>query len=180
MAGKWRYRLSGLAGLAVVGVVAAACGTGNTATDNTSSVNNNAVGTSMVSGLGTVLVNSSGMALYFTDQDHGATVACTGGCTSVWLPAVVNGTTVPSGSVAGVTLVKRSDDGKEQLAYQGKPLYVFRADGMAGQVTGNGARDSFDGTAFTWHAAVVAGGSAAASASAQQAGGGSVGSIPGY
>lgn len=172
MAGKWRYRLSGLAGLAVVGVMAAACGTGNTATDNTSGVNNNAVGTSMVSGLGTVLVNSSGMALYFTDQDHGATVACTGGCISVWRPALVNGTSVPSGSVAGVTLVKRSDDGKEQLAYQGKPLYEFTADGMAGQVTGNGARDSFGGTAFTWHAAVVGGGAAASS--------GGVGVISGY
>lgn len=178
MARKLRYVLPGLAGLAVVGVLAAACGSGNAATGNTASVNNNAVGTSMVSGVGTVLVDSSGKALYFTDQDHGATVACTAGCTAVWVPAVVPGTAAPNGSVNGVTVVKRSDDGREQLAYQGKPLYEFKADSMAGQVTGNGAHDNFGGTAFTWHAAVLAG--SAVPAPSSPSGGGGVGSIPGY
>ncbi|HEX3590955.1 MAG TPA: hypothetical protein VHV74_15105 [Pseudonocardiaceae bacterium] len=173
-----RYGLPGLAGLAVVGVLAAACGTGNAATDNMASVNNDAVGTSMVSGLGTVLVDSAGKALYFNDQDHGPTVACTAGCTAVWVPAVVPGTTAPNGSVTGVTVVKRSDDGKEQLAYQGKPLYEFKADSMAGQVTGNGAQDSFGGTAFTWHAAGVAGNAVPTPPSPP--GGGGAGSIPGY
>ena len=136
---KIRRTVTAVAGLAAAGAVLAACGT------------------STVSGVGTVLVDSAGMALYFTDSDHGAAVSCTGACTDVWLPALTSGTSVPSGSAAGVTVVKRSDDGKEQLAYQGKPLYEFKEDTMAGRVTGNGAHDMFGDTAFTWHAAVVAG-----------------------
>ncbi len=176
MAKKLRYTLSAVAGLAAAGAVLAACGTSTTATGSSTPASGDAVTTSTVSGIGTVLTNSAGMTLYFTDQDHGATVSCTGACTGVWLPALTSGTTAPSGSAAGVTVVKRSDDGKEQLAYQGKPLYEFKADQMAGQVTGNGAHDQFGGTAFTWHAAVVAGTAAPATSGAS----GGAGSIPGY
>lgn len=176
MARKLRYTLSAVAGMAAAGAVLAACGSASTATGSGSpTVSGEAVGTSSVSGVGTVLVNSAGMTLYFTDQDHGATVSCTAACTGIWLPALTSGTSAPSGSATGVTVVKRSDDGKEQLAYKGKPLYEFKLDGMAGQVAGNGAHDQFGGTSFTWHAAVVPG-----TASSGAGNGGGAGAIPGY
>src|ERR1700742_4850214 len=116
MAKKLRYTLSAVAGVAAAGAVLAACGTTGTSAAGSSgtSVSPDAVTTSSAPGVGTVLTNAAGMTLYFTDQDHGATVSCTGACTDVWLPALTSGTTAPSGSAAGVTVVKRSDDGKEQ------------------------------------------------------------------
>jgi predicted lipoprotein with Yx(FWY)xxD motif len=171
MAKKIGYTLSAVAGLAAAGAVLAAC-----ETSSSTPPGNDAVGTSMMSGVGTVLVNRAGMTLYFNDQDHGAMVSCTSACTGVWLPALTAGRSAPSGSAAGVTVIKRSDDGKEQLAYHGKPLYGFKPDAMAGQVTGDGAHDQFGGTAFTWHAAVVAG----TAASGTSGSGGGAGSAPGY
>lgn len=160
MAKKMSYTLSAVAGLVAAGAVLAACEP-SSAGSNTST-SNDAVGTSMMSGVGTVLVSSTGMTLYFNDQDHGGRVSCTNACTGVWLPALTSGTSAPGGSAAGVTVIKRSDNGKEQLAYRGKPLYGFKPDAMAGQATGDGTRDQFGGTSFTWHAALVAGTSAPA------------------
>jgi predicted lipoprotein with Yx(FWY)xxD motif len=147
--------LATVAGLAVLaGAFTAACGTA----DGTVTPAAAAVGISSVSGVGTVLVDGHGKALYANDQDHGADVRCTGLCAQVWPPAYVSGTTVPAGSAPGVTVVRRPDDGREQLAYRGQPLYEFGLDMMAGQVTGNDITDGFDGVTFVWHAAAVPGG----------------------
>ena len=35
----------------------------------------------------------------------------------------------------------------------GKPLYTFAEDSGPNTVTGNGAKDAFGGTSFTWHVA---------------------------
>jgi predicted lipoprotein with Yx(FWY)xxD motif len=175
MAKEMSYTVSAVAGLAAAGAVLVACGTGAGDTSGTPA-SSDAVGTSTMSGVGTVLVNSAGMTLYFNDQDHGVTVSCTSVCTRIWLPALTSSTTAPRGSAAGVTVLKRSDDGKEQLAYQGKPLYGFKPDAMAGRVTGSGMHDQFGGTSFTWHAAVVAGTGARATSGS----GGGAGSNPGY
>lgn len=175
MARKWRYKLSEVVGLAVVGVVASACGSQQHPQGNAQALtNSDAVGTSVVSGMGEVLVDSAGKTLYFTDSDHGGTVACTDGCTSVWRPVFATGTRAPDGSTPGVTVVRRSDDGREQLAYHGRPLYEFTADSMAGQVTGNGIHDGFGGRMFSWHVALVTGTSTTGN------GGGNGGGISGY
>jgi predicted lipoprotein with Yx(FWY)xxD motif len=144
--------LATVAGLAVLaGALTAACGTANGAVTPDPA----AVGISSVAGVGTVLVDGHGKALYVTDQDHGTDVHCTGRCAGVWPPAYVSGVTVPAGSAPGVGVLRRSDDGREQLAYHGQPLYEFRLDVMAGQVTGNDVTDRFDGVTFVWHAATV-------------------------
>jgi predicted lipoprotein with Yx(FWY)xxD motif len=145
--------LATVAGLAVLAAAfTAACGG---AANGTMTPDAAAVGISSVSGVGTVLVDGHGKALYFTDQDHGVDVRCTGPCAQVWPPAYVSGATVPAGSAPGVGVLRRSDDGREQLAYHGQPLYEFRLDVMAGQVTGNDVTDRFDGVTFVWHAATV-------------------------
>ncbi len=39
-----------------------------------------------VSGVGTILVDSKGFALYSPDQEKSGTVRCTGSCTAIWVP----------------------------------------------------------------------------------------------
>ena len=55
--------------------------------------------------------------------------------------------------------IKRPD-GTRQVTYDGRPLYRFTEDGGAGKVTGDGFKDSFGGTKFTWHAVTTDGVSA--------------------
>lgn len=152
-------RLAAVAGLAAAGILLAACTSSPTTTgrDGGPAVADTAIGTSSAAGVGTVLVGWAGKTLYFTDQDANGTERCTGDCVSFWIPATASGTSVPSGSVPGLSVIRRADNGQEQFAYQGKPLYESKMDSMAGQVNGNGEHDQFNGTEFSWHAAVVAG-----------------------
>jgi predicted lipoprotein with Yx(FWY)xxD motif len=114
------------------------------------------VSTADVAGVGTVLVDSSGAALYFPEQEADGTVLCTGSCTSIWLPLTVGSTeSTPSGSgdVSGQLGVLQRPDGAAQVTFDGKPLYRFVEDSGPGAVSGNGVSDSFDGKDFTWHVA---------------------------
>lgn len=120
---------------------------------------------------GPTLVDASGKTLYFTDQEAGGTMKCTANCLTFWIPAT--GTADAANAVPGVTVVKRSDTGADQLAFQGKPLYTFKLDTGAGQDKGNNAQDSFGGTAFTWHAATTT--AAAAPTQAPSSSGGAYG-----
>ncbi|HEX5119583.1 MAG TPA: hypothetical protein VFW65_30710 [Pseudonocardiaceae bacterium] len=171
--GGYSRGLALVAGLGAAAAVLVACGNGTGAAPDPddSVMAPAAIATSSVAGLGTVLVDAAGKTLYFTDQDTNGTVRCTGACLGAWLPALAAGTTLPPGSVAGLSVIKRPDDGREQFTYQGQPLYEFHLDGMAGQINGNEAHDRFGGTSFTWHAAVVAGTAVVSS---------NEGGIPGY
>jgi predicted lipoprotein with Yx(FWY)xxD motif len=124
------------------------------------------VATKSIAGTGTVLVNSSGMALYTNNTDSGSKVACTTSCTAIWVPlAAPSGgqpTAADSAVQAKLGTIKRSD-GSMQVTFDGKPLYSFVQD-SPGQVTGNGASDQFNGTQFTWTAATVGGGGSGSSA----------------
>jgi predicted lipoprotein with Yx(FWY)xxD motif len=46
-------------------------------------------------------------------------------------------------------------DGKTQVTFKGMPLYTFSFDHGAGQNGGDGQKDNFDGTNFTWHTATA-------------------------
>jgi predicted lipoprotein with Yx(FWY)xxD motif len=150
-------RLLGLAGAAAIAL--AACGGGNS--DNSGSSNNQAAGNNSVvsfkntSGAGKVLVDSNGMTLYSPQQEKNGRILCTGACTGFWMPLTVSGTTVakPAGFNGTLGTVKRPDDGKMQVTFNGSPLYTFRLDTSTGQTKGNGFSDAFGGTKFTWHAA---------------------------
>lgn len=170
---KGYARLAAVAGLAAAGVLLAACTNSPTATGPGAApaASNAPIGTSSVAGVGTVVVDSVGKTLYFSDQDGNGTVRCTGDCLSVWLPVTTSGTSVPRGSVAGLSVIKRADNGQEQFAYQGKPLYEFRMDAMAGQFNGDGTHDQFNGTSLTWHTAVVPGTAGAPDSTSGNSGG---------
>ena len=92
---------------------------------------------------------------------------CTASCTAIWQPLTVSSNaTTPSGLGTDIGMVKRPDGG-QQVTFKGMPLYSFTEEGP-GQVTGDGFKDTFDGTSFTWHAA-LASGSAASSSPASSA-----------
>ncbi|CAG2148607.1 COG4315 family predicted lipoprotein [Ralstonia mannitolilytica] len=89
------------------------------------------------------LTDEHGMTLYTFDRDTTAgKSACNGNCANNWPPLAANSADKPSGDY---TIVTR-DDGKQQWAYRGKPLYLFAKDKMPGDQTG-------DGVLNVWHVA---------------------------
>jgi predicted lipoprotein with Yx(FWY)xxD motif len=157
--------------LIAAAVALAACGGGGSDATAMSATGGNTVSTKDISGTGTVLVNSSGQALYASDQEAAAgKVMCTGACNSFWEPLTANGTPTASSSVSGKLGTVKRPDGGSQVTFDGKPVYTFTQD-QAGEVTGDGFKDAFDGHRFTWHVVTVGSGGGQSNA-----GGGSTGS----
>lgn len=114
-----------------------------------------------VSGAGTVLVDQGGRTLYTSDQEKAAgKILCSSSdCLAIWTPlTVASGAhlTAPAGTSGSLTTVRRPD-GSRQVAFGGSPLYTFSFDHSAGEVNGDGTKDSFGGVDFTWHAATANG-----------------------
>jgi predicted lipoprotein with Yx(FWY)xxD motif len=106
--------------------------------------------------LGRILTDTSGRTLYFADQEADGTLRCVEGCLEVWVPATVPDGERPAGDgVADLGVLRRSDNGQNQLTYQGKPLYRFELDSAAGEAKGDNAQDDFNGTHFVWHAVAI-------------------------
>lgn len=114
-----------------------------------------------------VLATAAGRTLYDSDQEHDAVLCKSGACTAIWLPLTVPAGQTPTGpsKLAGRLSTIMRPDGKTQVALDGKPLYMFSFDHGSGQVGGDGQKDSFDGTNFTWHVATAAAGGAPAPSS---------------
>lgn len=117
------------------------------------------VASASVSGLGTVLVNGSGMTLYILTSEQGGKITCTddNGCTRVWPDTELpKGTTaaIPGSGIdtARLSTVK-SADGSLYITYAGWPLYTYSGDTGPGSAKGEGIT-SFGGT---WEALTVAG-----------------------
>ncbi|WP_295749480.1 hypothetical protein [Undibacterium sp.] len=81
-----------------------------------------------------MLVSDSGMSLYHFDKDMAGNGKshCNGPCLALW-PALPAPTTLPAGKYSVVI----RDDGSKQLAYDGKPLYLYAADKQAGERNGD-------------------------------------------
>ena len=88
-----------------------------------------------------VLVAASGMTLYTFDNDKSGSgkSVCNGPCAALWPPLMATADQ-PAGQYSVVT----RDDGSRQLAYKGKPLYLYKADQKAGNRTGDNFKD-------VWH-----------------------------
>jgi predicted lipoprotein with Yx(FWY)xxD motif len=122
-----------------------------------------------VDGVGDVLVDASGKALYAADVESGGSIRCVDACESFWKPLTISsGMPSASSGVGRVAVIKRPD-GRRQVTVAGKPLYTF-ADDSAGQIKGIGFQDDFGGRHFTWDA-VLANGALAPSSKAQTGGG---------
>src|SRR5690606_22886950 len=92
---------------------------------------------------GEALVNAKGMTLYTFDQDTEGKSACNGQCATNWPPLIA-----PASAKASEnwTIVKR-DDGSQQWAYKGKPLYGWNKDSKPGDANGDGLLQG------AWHVA---------------------------
>jgi predicted lipoprotein with Yx(FWY)xxD motif len=128
------------------------------------------VSAKQVDGIGDVLVDRDGAALYSADVEAKGDIFCTRGCVDFWIPLEA-GSSAPNGSddVSGKLATVERPDGAEQVTYDGRPLYRFSED-TDGKVTGNGFTDDFAGRTFTWQVATSKG----------QASGGSSGRGYGY
>jgi predicted lipoprotein with Yx(FWY)xxD motif len=161
--------------LIAAAVTLAACGGGGGDATAMSSAGAGAVSVKDVGGTGTVLVDSAGQALYASDQEAAAhKVLCTGACNSFWEPVTATGNVTSSNSVAGKLGTVKRPDGSTQVTYNGDPVYSFTQD-SAGEVTGDGFMDAFDGQQFTWHVVSVGN----TGSTSQGTGGGSAGSSTG-
>jgi predicted lipoprotein with Yx(FWY)xxD motif len=136
----------------------AACGGGDSDSSDsaTAAASGTTVAVKSIDGVGDVLVDSSGKALYASDVEADGKVHCTGACTSFWKPLTVDSAKpTVAGDVGSVGVVSRPD-GAKQVTVGGKLLYTFSED-EPGKVEGNGFADDFDGRHFTW-SAVLSGG----------------------
>jgi predicted lipoprotein with Yx(FWY)xxD motif len=161
--------------LIAVALVLSGCGsdqTGSSPGGSGGGTANGPVGTKDVPGVGTVLVDTAGKTLYFTDSDQSGAIKCVADCTQLWQPAKA------PDNVLGTNLgkVARPDDGTNQLTYQGHPIYTFSLDSQDKPVSGHNATDSFGGVDFAWHAVIVS----ASDAPAPTSDGGGYGGGGGY
>jgi predicted lipoprotein with Yx(FWY)xxD motif len=105
-------------------------------------------------GLGRVLVNSSGRTLYLFGKDKRGKSSCAGQCATFWPPLFTKGKPhATGGAKASLLGMTRRADGRMQVTYNHHPLYTFEQDTMKGQTNGEGV------TAFgaTWDAVSAAG-----------------------
>jgi predicted lipoprotein with Yx(FWY)xxD motif len=97
-----------------------------------------------------VLVDRAGRTLYSADVEKDGKILCTGGCVSFWDPVL--GSASDAGSTDLDLGTVERPDGASQLTFEGLPLYTFTEE-SAGELTGDGFTDDFEGTTFEWRAA---------------------------
>jgi predicted lipoprotein with Yx(FWY)xxD motif len=90
------------------------------------------------SSLGTILVDGDGMTLYMFKPDNQGPSTCTAECAAAW-PALAGPATAGTGADSSMlATAARSDDGTDQVTYNGWPLYHFGQDKAPGDVNGQG------------------------------------------
>jgi predicted lipoprotein with Yx(FWY)xxD motif len=178
-----------LAAAAAAALAFAACGSRGGGSDDASNASSeatagastdtstNTVSVARVEGLGDVLVDSTGLALYSADEEPDGEALCIDGCTSFWLPLEpgADAPTVAPG-VPELAVVERPD-GTQQVTADGRLLYTFYLD-SPGVVQGDGFEDDFGDQHLTWHAVRVADDGTATTGTSTDSGASS--GLPGY
>jgi predicted lipoprotein with Yx(FWY)xxD motif len=146
-------------------IALAACG--GSSSDSAAPANSGkTVAVKSMDGIGNVLVDSSGKALYASDVEADGKVRWTS--SSFWKPLTVDsGKPTAAVGVGKLGVIKRPD-GSRQVTVNGRLLYTFTED-SPGQADGNGFSDDLNGQHFTWHA-VLAGGKVASGSGKSQSG----------
>ncbi len=148
-----------IAGLLVVGTIAAACGSNASSPTSTTPAGAGGTGTSAAAAavvnaksntkLGTILVNGAGFTLYRLSADSLNKSVCTSACAKIWPPLLTDGSPIAGAGVTGLGTIKVSAG--EQVTYHGMPLYTFTSDTSAGQTGGQDLKDTWG----TWFAIVT-------------------------
>ena len=183
-----RRPLGALVALAVVGVLAAGCGSngsgassGGYGSSGTTPASGGASRVAMVSAastsLGMILVDGSGRTLYLFEKDQSDQSACAGACVAAW-PVDQTSATPKAGSGVTASLlgtIKRGD-GSVQVTYNQHPLYYYAGDSQPGQHNGQGV-EAFGAAWFVVGPAggAVSGGATAANGYGSSSGSGSGG-----
>lgn len=97
--------------------------------------------------LGSYLVNETGFALYYYQNDsnvHG-TSTCDGDCAILWPPFYVENLSLPESLNSFQFATIERADGSKQTTFKNWPLYLYSRDSSAGDVRGNGLEDD------QWH-----------------------------
>ncbi|MEU2774129.1 hypothetical protein ABZ646_14605 [Streptomyces sp. NPDC007162] len=104
-----------------------------------------------LSGVGIVVTDDRGLALYRYDKDQPSPSkwTCSGACTKTWIPVIVQDSVQTSG-VEKSLLGTVHRNGRTQLTLAGWPLYRYVGDTAAGQVNGQGKNGE-------WYAVTPAG-----------------------
>ncbi len=101
------------------------------------------ISTGTAAGVGTVLVNSEGMTLYYfqKDQKGSGKSKCEGACAEAWPPLTTAGEAEAMSGVSSSKLgtIERSD-GTTQVTYAGWPLYTFVEDKKPGEDNGTDSK----------------------------------------
>jgi predicted lipoprotein with Yx(FWY)xxD motif len=149
-----------LAAVVAVLVFAACGGGGGDSGDPAVAASDNGTATVSVEEIGDsgrVLVDSTGKALYTSDEEEAdSSIVCTEACAEFWMPLTIDQGSPTGDSVPGELGVVERPDGTRQVTLDGRRLYSFVEDGT-GEVTGDGFSDAFDGQQFTWHVVNVGG-----------------------
>ena len=95
----------------------------------------------MQTGAGEVLADANGMTLYIFDKDGEGESACYDTCAQNWPPLPAS-----AAEAGGDYSVVERKDGTQQLAYKGRPLYLWVKDASPGDTSG-------DGVNGVWHVA---------------------------
>ena len=158
-----RLMTLGLAVPATALVIAACGGGGSSGTASSaagSATTSTTVAVRQLPGVGSVLVDNTGKALYANNLESAGKVLCNdAACKAFWKPLTLSGGLPTAPAAAGKLGVTKRPDGTTQVTANGKPLYTFSED-SPGKVSGNGFQDQFGGHNFTWNA-VLAGGTLA-------------------
>jgi predicted lipoprotein with Yx(FWY)xxD motif len=152
--------LAALAALVIL-VIAACGGGGDNGAEESAPAGSDAATTVSVSsadGVGDVLVDEEGSALYAAVQEADGMVRCTDACAAIWVPLTVTGQPTGSDGLAADLGVVTRPEGTRQVTFNGRLLYTFVEDTDANTVTGNGFSDTFgDLGLFEWHVATPTG-----------------------
>jgi predicted lipoprotein with Yx(FWY)xxD motif len=154
-------------------LVIAGCGSSGSSTESSSageasgsssSGGGMALTSAIVSGLGTVLVDSEGLTVYEFAKDKGTTSSCYGACEKGWPPVTSEGMpTAGEGAMSSQLGTTKRKDGTLQVTYAGHPLYTFVEDESPGEANGNES-EAFGGK---WSALDESGAAVAGTASGE-------------
>jgi predicted lipoprotein with Yx(FWY)xxD motif len=140
--------LAGTAAVALSALAAWGCGGGDygdaagTTPATPASEPDASIGASNEGDIGTILVDSNGRTLYLFRKDSGSKSTCFGACASTWPPLRATGEpTVSGGASASLIGTSTRSDGKQQVTYNGHPLYLYAGDEKAGDTRGQGLTD---------------------------------------
>lgn len=95
-----------------------------------------------------VLTDSAGNTFYIFDNDEAGVSNCTGSCTDIWPPRVVDGDPSAGDGIDGTLATIARDDGATQVTYNGQPLYYYANDEAPGDRNG-------DDVGGVWHVVEV-------------------------